>query len=542
MAKVDKQLHRRFTELLQSDPSFQVVLDDERTWVCPYCGAPAVADRKAPTFENLALQHLLDKCPRAKGLQGNPMPPAQLQEVVVFDRLKKRFMSEPAWRMKLGNGTWLCPYCIQPTKARIVNEKGQPFPVEMVVREIHNHLEACYDYHRTPDRWHSVDELQSTLRQRKQQDAAAQAIADKVKSDAVFRFSDQYGHWICPFCEKPITDIDFSTSFAQTYTAPRQILAHFESGFCKFKGGTLSTPKTVDAMKQIAGRFVGAPKQEAQNTPPPPTETQYIELLRSELGELKHQIDRSKELQQNLQRARQAQHKMLPSEPPKLDGYEIEAFFRASDEVSGDFYDFVPLPDGRVGILVGDVSGHGFDAGLVMGMAKKAFSVRAQSGEDPVAVASRVNSDILPELDKTTFVTAVYGILDPHNHTFQFIRCGHTFPVMYVAARNEAAEVQSEGMVLGSLVDQQFTAKAQLASVQMGPGDCLALFTDGVIEAMAEDGREFSAEQTRETVLRHGASSARGVLEGLLGSIFLFTAGFRQSDDQTVLVIKRRAG
>lgn len=533
MAKIGRQVRRRFQELLAANPSFQCLLDDGKSWLCPYCGKVALSDRQAPTFEDLALHHLLTTCPTARGLEGAPLPLARLQELVQLDRLRRRFIADAAWRVRIGDGAWLCPYCIQATKTRLVNKNGERLPVETVIRGMRSHLQTCYQYRQSPDKWHGTKEIQALL----QKKSAAEEVAQVVGSDPVFQFTDRFGRWICPFCEKPIEGIDFSTPFARAYTAPPLVLAHFRGGSCQSAGQWEKPGKSVADMQAVADRF--AATADKGQPPAAPGDTQYIDLLKSELGELKEHLEHSKELQRNLQRARKAQRRMLPAEPPQIAGYDIAAYFKASEEVSGDFYDFVAVPDNRLGILIGDVSGHGIDAGLVMGMAKKAFGVRAQSGAGPEEVAARVNEDIFPEVEKTTFVTATYGILDPQYHAFQFVRCGHTFPVFYHAVRQRVEEVQSEGLVLGSIPGELFSRKTRPEIVQMSPGDCLVLFTDGLSEAMAEDGAEFGLEQIKEVIGRHTASTALGIVEGLVGALQMFTYGQPQSDDQTILVVKR---
>lgn len=540
MGKTNRHLRKKLEELLESNSIFNYTLSDGRTWLCPYCGTPGASNRHADDFTDRALAHLLEKCPKAKGLQGHTMQPAQLEEVVQADRLKKRFTSDASWRIKMSDGRWVCPYCTQPTKCRLTDKSGRMLPVDLIVHEIHGHLDTCYPFRRNPDKWHNQNQIREILNKRKQQDILTQQLTKLVQSNKVFQFADRHGHWICPFCEKPIADVDFSTPFARAYSAPRLILDHLQGGSCRFQGGAIDPGKTVEDMERISAPFAGSGGEAKQQpSSPDPGDTQYIDLLRSELGELKQHLGKSQELRQNLQRARKAQYRMLPTRAPDIPGYEIHPYYRASEEVSGDFYDFLVMEDGRVGVIMGDVSGHGVDAGLVMGMAKKTWVLRAQTGEDPVTVTTKVNNDILPEIDKTTFITGVYGLLDPELHTFHFVRCGHTFPIFYQAATGYAQEVQSEGTVLGSMPEKMFTQKIELAQIPLNPGDCVALFTDGIIEAMTEDGREFGTEMTLAAITRHGAADAQGVVEGLLGAIHVFTQGFPQSDDETILVIKR---
>ena len=152
-----------------------------------------------------------------------------------------------------------------------------------------------------------------------------------------------------------------------------------------------------------------------------------------------------------------------------------------------------------------------------------------------------MNADILPELETATFITALYGFLDPSQHVFRFVRCGHTFPVFYHAATRTVEEVASDGLVLGSVREPKFSNKTKLKEVALEPGDSVTLFTDGITEAMTKDSEEFGPEATRAAIERHGPTTAKGIIEGLIGAIRIFTGGHPQADDQTLIVIRRNA-
>ncbi|HHN46670.1 MAG TPA: hypothetical protein ENN09_04440 [Planctomycetes bacterium] len=524
--------------LLRTNPSFGVLLEDGKTWLCPYCGTPAVADRGAKNFNAIALNHLLKKCPKSKGLAGIAMQTEQLKHISALHQLKQRFASEAAWRISTGEGVWLCPYCTEATDVS-VSSNGVRRPLDDIVRDIHNHLVKCYTYTQEPGTWRSVEDIKNALAERKQQENLVAQVAALMNTDPVFQFSDRYGHWICPFCEKPMVSVDFSSPFARTHAAPQQALAHFQGGSCAYKGGPLDPGKTVEHMKAVASRHVDDAGLAEQQAEPSAGDTQYLTALKSELSELRSHIEQNKELRENLMRARKAQQQMLPTAPPAIDGFEMEVFFRPSEEVSGDFYDFIKLADGRIGIVIGDVSGHGIDAGMVMGMTKKAFSLRAQEGRDAVATVSRVNEDIIPELGATTFVTATYGILNPGDASFSFARCGHTFPVLCKPEIDGADEVLSHGIVLGSVQSSIFANKVQPASIRLNPGHSVSLFTDGVLEAMRESGEEFGKDRLLAAARRHMFSPALGILEGIIGAVGIFAQNHKQEDDMTIIVIRR---
>lgn len=589
-SKVARKTRDKFEELCNQNRCFNMVLDDSATWICPYCGQPAVDDCHAPDFPDAALAHLLDACPKADGLNGPIMPVFQMEEVQLFYRLKSRYMSDKAWRIQVAGGAWLCPFCVEPTDVTILDKSGQPLQVDDVVRNIRSHLKRCFPYSQTPNKWQTLDRVKEILRKRKEAEMFGSMVSEQLNRNPVFQFADKNGRWICPFCEKSIGNVDVSSPMARQHTAPQQIVGHFLSGTCVYREGPPDPRKTVEHMQQVAARFqapkpggtdalnvqqmqfqamqqamaaqqqamaaqqqqaLAAQQQQAlaaqqqalagqqQQARPDVESTRYMDALRNELGDLRSHLDQNAEFRQNIERARKVQQRMLPMIPTTIPGYEFSAYYHACDHISGDFYDFIKLPDGRIGVVMGDVSGHGLDAGLVMGITKKAFSLRAQTGEDPLTVVARVNGDIIPDLDKSTFVTGVYGILDPNTHQFRFVRFGHTFPSYFKAKSREVVDVKSNGLMLGSVRDELFRRGTQMTEVFFGPGDAMVIFTDGFMEAMTEEKEEFGMDRLHGSVQRHGHSSAMGIIEGLLGSIQIFTRGFTQSDDQTVLVLKR---
>lgn len=569
-SKIARKTREKFDSLCAQNRSFGMVLDDGQTWVCPYCGQPAVDDVHAPDFPDAALTHLLDVCPRADGLNGQVLPVFQLEESILFFRLKGRYLSDKSWRIQVAGGAWLCPFCVEATDVRSVDKGNQPLPIDDVVRNIRSHMKRCFPYSQNPNKWQSLERIKEILRKRKEQEMFASLVAEQLQRNPVFQFADKNGKWICPFCEKAIGNVDVSSPMARQHTAPQQIVGHLTSGTCTYREGPPDPRKTVEHMQQVAQQFQAprsnldsgmnmqqmqmqamqqamaaqqqalAAAQQQQATPQPNVEsTRYMDALRNELGELRTHLDQNAEFRHNLERARKVQQRMLPMTPTNVPGYEFGAFYHACDHISGDFYDFIALPDGRIGVVMGDVSGHGLDAGLVMGITKKAFNLRAQTGEEPLTVVARVNNDIIPDLDKATFVTGVYGIIDPRSHVFRFVRFGHTFPSYFRASTREVTDVKSNGLMLGSVREDLFRRGTQVTEMRFEPGDALVIFTDGFMEAMTEEKEEFGMERLRAAIHRHGYSSAMGVIEGLLGAIHIFTRGFTQSDDQTVLVLKR---
>ncbi len=252
-------------------------------------------------------------------------------------------------------------------------------------------------------------------------------------------------------------------------------------------------------------------------------------------------LERTESLDKQLDSAAECVESLLPRQAPNTPGYEFAFAYESYEKVGGDFFDFVELDDGRFGISIGDVSGHGIDAALVMGISKKLLNIRACDPRfaTPSAVLSQVNEDLHRDLDRKTFVTALYGTLDLETGTFDFARAGHEFPMVF-RPRGHQSTLEPKGMALGMVNRRIFDIGIENSSVVLEPGDCLLLVTDG----LAECRNEKSAFYERERLLfdlsqANPDASAREMLDTILKKILTFANGSPREDDMTGILIKR---
>jgi sigma-B regulation protein RsbU (phosphoserine phosphatase) len=256
---------------------------------------------------------------------------------------------------------------------------------------------------------------------------------------------------------------------------------------------------------------------------------------------------------QELAVAREIQESFLPKELPHLDGWQLAVSLEPAREVSGDFYDLIPLPNGRWGLLVADVADKGVGAALYMALCRTLMRTYAMEfGTQPELTLSAVNGRILSETHSDMFVTIFYGVLDPLTATLTYCNAGHTPPHLFCVLRGAGNEVQTDalgrtGMALGVVDDAAWTQD----SVQMAPGDVLLLYSDGVTEAhnarndLLGEARVVQAVQARIAQWANalgpsaGALSAQDVLETVLAEMRRFVQDAPQSDDITVMVLMR---
>jgi sigma-B regulation protein RsbU (phosphoserine phosphatase) len=251
-------------------------------------------------------------------------------------------------------------------------------------------------------------------------------------------------------------------------------------------------------------------------------------------------------LRQELDVARRIQVSFLPECCPTIPGWELATMWRSAREVGGDFYDFIPLPpgagsadtgSGRTGVVIADVADKGVPAALFMALARTLVRTMAIDGRPPAAAIARANDLILADARSDLFVTVFYAILGPGSGEVAYVNAGHMPPLWVHAADGSSEELRTHGMALGVLPDIHFEDR----SVQLAPGDVLAFYTDGVIEASNEHQEMFGRERLREVMSAHRTESAAQLVQTIDQIIAAFVGDTPQFDDFTLVLAKRKA-
>jgi serine phosphatase RsbU (regulator of sigma subunit)/anti-sigma regulatory factor (Ser/Thr protein kinase) len=243
---------------------------------------------------------------------------------------------------------------------------------------------------------------------------------------------------------------------------------------------------------------------------------------------------RSRErLEQELQVAKLIQQHFLPRTLPDLPGWQIDAHYRPAREVGGDFYDFIALEDGRVGIVIGDVTDKGVPAALVMAATRSVLRAAAQRLGDPGEVLERVNEHLCPDIPEHMFVTCLYGVLDPATGRLRFANAGHNLPC--VRSGNRVAELRATGMPLGLMPGMRYDE----AEAMLDPGSQILLYSDGLVEAHDSEREMYGTPRLTELI----GSTAHGerLIDRLLGSLQAFTGDAGEQEDDITLVSLRRS-
>jgi hypothetical protein len=231
--------------------------------------------------------------------------------------------------------------------------------------------------------------------------------------------------------------------------------------------------------------------------------------------------------------ANRIQAALLPSVHPDLGSASVASHYRAATEIGGDYFDFLPLPDGRLGLAFGDVAGHGLTSGIVMAMTKAALLVQVQHDAAPVHVLDVLNDLVMKTAPKRMLMTFFYGILDVETSTLRFASAGHLDPYVFRARERKLELLSAWGFPLGVKRREPFHESV----VRFEPGDRLVLYSDGLIEALNDEGEPFGFERFEGVILSRGAKGANVLKEALLESVKSFTRNRPPEDDQTLVVV-----
>ena len=238
-------------------------------------------------------------------------------------------------------------------------------------------------------------------------------------------------------------------------------------------------------------------------------------------------------LQAQLEVARQVQLQLLPPRDPQLEGFDISAYNFSTEEVSGDYYDFVPIYDDHLGLVIADVSGKGVPAALLMAFLRASLRAAIQIGYAPNISMAKVNHLLWESTESNQFVTAFYGVLDATNKTLAYANAGHNPPLL-MDSQGKARFIERGGIPLGMFRDTRYYEYY----LPVEPGQTLVLYTDGATEASKPDGCEFGRDRLEQKVREGKDLSAKELIKSLHDAILEWTDGRGSSDDVTFVIIK----
>ncbi len=268
-------------------------------------------------------------------------------------------------------------------------------------------------------------------------------------------------------------------------------------------------------------------------------DVEILQLLASQVAiiiekvMLHEQLIEKQRLETQLEIARQVQLQLLPPRDPQLPGFDISAYNFPTEEVSGDYYDWVRIYDDQIGIVIADVSGKGVPAALLMAFLRASLRAASHIGYAPHISMSKVNYLLWESIERNQFVTAFYGILDATNRTLAYSNAGHNPPLL-MNADGTARFEERGGVPLGMFRDSRYYE--YFASIE--PGQVLVLYTDGVTDAMNPAGEEYGRDRLVEAVRRGRDLSSRDLIDFIQQDVIKWTDGHGAHDDVTFFVVK----
>jgi serine phosphatase RsbU (regulator of sigma subunit)/predicted ester cyclase len=289
--------------------------------------------------------------------------------------------------------------------------------------------------------------------------------------------------------------------------------------------GLVPTGKEFKALLILIHRIVGGKITDEW--------TQGSGLAEHTQQRLDQEMRERERIEQELRVARRIQHASLPEEVPQLEGWQISPYYQPAREVGGDFYDFHLLSEGRLGVVVGDATGKGVPAALVMsttcGMLQ--LAARALDSPSPGEVLAQVNETLFARIPSNMFVTCFYAILNPKRGHLVYANAGHDLP--YLQHGGEAKELRARGMPLGLMPASSYEEK----EIVLDAGESILFYSDGLVEAHDPEGQMFSFPRLRALVAEHTEEGALG--EYLLEELYSFVGeGWEQEDDITLITLQ----
>ncbi len=246
-------------------------------------------------------------------------------------------------------------------------------------------------------------------------------------------------------------------------------------------------------------------------------------------------VDRERSLEREIMMAKDVQRAMIPESAPHIKGFEIAARLEPALNLSGDFYDYIPLSEKRLGLMIGDVSGKGIRAAMGMAASRSILRSVSRRGGGPSRVVRDANMRLHRDLGKQLLLTLVYGVLDAETKTLQYCNAGHNPPLLDRASGKWRA-LKTGGLLLGVFDKQQYKSE----TLHLEKGDVLFFYTDGLVEAHTPPPQrvEFGEPRILDYLLKNCNLRASAIIDGAIKQVREFTTGAHQHDDLTLVVVK----
>jgi len=349
-------------------------------------------------------------------------------------------------------------------------------------------------------------------------------VRTMLETNPCWQLADAEGRWLCPFCVTLRPSIRLVARGSVTQRAVDSVATHLVEECSTYADGkTDGWPFEVLERVLSSGR---PPSSEAARDLGARSNTS---VRRATKAAMEQGLDARK-------------RHLLPSEPPHLEGCEIAVYYGPAEEMSGDFYDFIRLPDHRLAVVVGDISAGGANPGVLMGIARKVLRIRlTETRGDVQRALGLANDDLCDDLDRECYVTAAVAVIDGPRREMKVARAGHAAPFLVRGGSAPVVErLALPGPLLGLVPTATFEEEIEAQSFAMAAGDLLVLHTDGLEELRDRAGDPFGADRVASILAAHAGSPAEFILGAAVLEAEQFCSGADREQDMTAVCVRFR--
>lgn len=258
-------------------------------------------------------------------------------------------------------------------------------------------------------------------------------------------------------------------------------------------------------------------------------------------AQIYRQLSDKKKLDHDIEVAREIQRILLPVRAPMVEGFNCAALNIPAQQVSGDYFDFIQVDSTHWGVAVADVSGKGIPASLIMAMCRSVLRSKAPGNSSPAQVLREVNRQLYPDIREDMFITMIYMILDPSGK-ITLARAGHEAALWCKDDFKHIEAIEAPGMALGIDAGDVFDEVVKDVTVQLLPQDTVVIYTDGINEALDDEGNEFGQEQLKAVLKSAGPQNVDYLVKTIVDRVQNFSSGHPQNDDITLAAVQRFDG
>jgi hypothetical protein len=349
-------------------------------------------------------------------------------------------------------------------------------------------------------------------------------VRTMLETNPCWQLVDAEGRWLCPFCVTLRPAIRFIARGSVTQMVVDRVAGHLGEECSTYTDGkTDGWPfEVLERMLNSSSVSAGAEPRRAGGLQlaPLPRKTAAADPAEGLDARRKH---------------------LLPPDPPRLEGCDVAVYYNTAAAMSGDFYDFVRLPDRRVAIVVGDIFASGVEPGVLMGIARKVLRIRLREAGDVGKAIGLANDDLCEELERESYITYAVAVIDGPRREMKLARAGHVAPFLVRAGATPVVErLELPGPLLGLVPTASFEEEISVQSYALGAGDVLLLHSDGLEELRDRNGEMFGADRLASILRANAGSGAEFILGATILEAEQFGSGADRDQDMTAVCVRFR--